>query len=194
MDDKEQARLLYREVESLVQQEKALRKQYDIGDRYKAISSRLQALFEHVQESVSLPQQQLSPVRLPSVLGEGERYVFVHLFNAKGKILTRWESMLSPRLLYEYSVNRPIYTQKEQVEAYIRSREDSAQHAFLMMKVLDIKVLNGLEYISHCDSLGQSLIKLKEGALKEENLVCFFHQGERYIFSNGHLSLQSIEC
>ncbi|MCD8542037.1 MAG: hypothetical protein LRY69_00875 [Gammaproteobacteria bacterium] len=80
MDDKEQARLLYREVESLVQQEKALRKQYDIGDRYKAISSRLQALFEHVQESVSLPQQQLSPVRLPSVLGEGERYVFVHLF------------------------------------------------------------------------------------------------------------------
>lgn len=193
MDDKEQLQLLYSEVESLVRKEKALRKQYNIADRYKAISSRLEALFKHVQESANLPQQQLSPVRLPPVLGEGERYVFVHLFNAKGKILTRWEAMLSPRLLCEYSVNRPVYAQKDEVEAYIRSREDSDQHAFLMMKVLDITVLDSFDSPAQTDTLGQSLVKLKEGSLKEENLVYFFHQGEQYIFADGHLSLQLIQ-
>lgn len=187
MDDKQKKREIYREIESLVKEEKELRKKYGIGDRYKAISSRLEALFKYVQEAVSLPKQEETLERAPPVLSKDQQYVFVHLFNNKGKILSRWEAMLSPRQLMEYSVNRPIYTEQKQVEAYIRSRPNDDEHAFLMMKVEQSDVLHGDESMYNYDSLGQPLLKLKERALKEEGLVYFFHKSTCYVLSRGHL-------
>jgi len=187
MDDKQKKREIYREVESLVKEEKELRKKYGVGDRYKAISSRLDALFKYVQEAVSLPKQEETVERASPALSEGQQYVFVHLFNNKGKILSRWEAMLSPRQLMEYSVNRPIYAEQKQVEAYIRSRPNDDEHAFLMMKVEQSDVLHGDESTHNYDTLGQPLLKLKERALKEEGLVYFFHKGTCYILSRGHL-------
>ncbi len=192
MDDKERARELYREVETLVNEEKALRKKLGIGDRYKAISSRLEALLQYVHQAVSLPKQAAETERAPPILSESEQYVFVHLFNAKGKILTRWENMLSPRNLTEYSVNRPIYAEQNQVEAYIRSRPNDDEHAFLMMKIEQSAILHGEESTSNCDLLGHPLLKLKEGALKEIGLVYFFHKGSCYILSRGHLVLHEV--
>lgn len=190
MDDKESARELYRDVETLVNEEKELRKKFGIGDRYKAISSRLEALLRYVQQAVSIPQQEITLNRASPALVEGQQYVFVHLFNTKGKILSRWEMMLSPRNLFEYSVNRPIYEEQKQVEAYIRSRPNADEHAFLMMKVMQSDVLR-VGDVKNSDSLGQPLLKLKEGALKEQELAYFFHNGERYIFARGHLVLNA---
>jgi hypothetical protein len=189
MDDKEKKQALYREVEALVKEEKELRKKFNVGDRYQTITSRLQALLKYVHQAVSLPKQEQALKRASPELSEGEQYVFVHLFNAKGKTLLRWEAVLSPRLLQEYSVNRPIYAAQNQVEAYIRSRSDDDDHAFLMMKVAQADVLPASEATDNRDSLGQLLVKLKEKSLKEQGLIYFFHKGERYIFTNGHLVL-----
>jgi len=190
MDDKEQKRELYRDVEDLVNEEKKLRKELGIGDRYKAISSQLESLMQFVTEAVSLPKQESISERASPALFEGQQYVFIHLFNAKGKILSRWEVMLSPRQLSEYSVNRPVYAEQRQVEAYIRSRPNDDEHAFLMMKIEKTDVLRGSNAADNYDSLGHPLLKLKEGALKEQGLVYFFHKGSCYILSRGHLALQ----
>jgi len=187
MDDKEQKRELYRDVEALVNEEKALRKELGVGDRYKAISSQLESLMQFVTDAVSLPQQEVVAERASPALSESQRYVFVHLFNAKGKSLSRWEVILSPRQLAEYSVNRPIYAEQKQVEAYIRSRPNDDEHAFLMMKIEQSDVLQGDGSTHNYDSLGHPLLRLKEGALKEQGLVYFFHKGGCYIFSCGHL-------
>ncbi len=189
MDDKERTREIYREVEALVNEEKALRKKLGIGDRYKAISSRLEALQQYVHNAVSLPQQEAVPERASPALSEAQQYVFIHLFNAKGKMLSRWEAMLSPRQLAEYSVNRPVYAEQAQVEAYIRSRPNDDEHAFLMMKIEQSDVLRGIESTDNYDPQGCPLLKLKEGALKEQGLVYFFHKGSCYILSRGHLLL-----
>ena len=189
MDDKEKARELYREVETLINEEKTLRKTLGIGDRYKAISSRLEALLKYVHQAVSLPQQETVLERASPVLSEGQQYVFVHLFNNKGKVLSRWEAMLSPRQLAEYSVNRPIYAEQKQVEAYIRSRPNDDEHAFLMIKIEQSDVLHGDESTNNYDSLGYPLVKLKEGSLKEQGLIYFFHKASCYILSRGHLVL-----
>ncbi|MES2203772.1 MAG: type IVB secretion system protein IcmQ [Pseudomonadota bacterium] len=187
MDDKEKTRELYRDVEMLVNEEKALRKKYGIGERYKAISSRLDAVLQSVRQAVSLPPQEVAIERSSPALSEGQQYVFVHLFNNKGKVLSRWEAMLSPRQLAEYSVNRPIYAEQKQVEAYIRSRPNDDEHAFLMMKIEQSDVLQRDESTDNYDSLGHPLLKLKEGAFKEQGLIYFFHKGVRYILSCGHL-------
>lgn len=187
MDDKERARELYRDVETLVNEEKKLRKKLGIGDRYKAVSSRLEALLQYVHQAVSPPKQEVTLDRASPALADGQQYVFIHLFNAKGKILSRWEMMLSPRNLFEYSVNRPIYEEQKQVEAYIRSRPNDDEHAFLVMKVAQTDILRGVASANNVDSLGQPLLKLKEGALKEQDLVYFFHKTTCYIFTRGHL-------
>lgn len=193
MDDKQKKREIYREVEALVQEEKELRKKYGVGDRYKAITSRLESLFKYVQQAVSLPQQETVIERASPALSENEQYVFVHLFNNKGKILSRWEAMLSPRQLMEYSVNRPIYAEQKQVEAYIRSRANDDEHAFLMMKIEQSDVLQGEASTHNHDSLDQPLLKLKERTLKEEGLIYFFHKGVRYILSRGRLVVTSTD-
>lgn len=187
MDEKEKKRNLYRVLESLVNKDKERRREFDVGDRYKAISSRLEALLQYVRQAVSLPTQEATLDRASPVLSESQQYVFVHLFNTKGKILSRWEAMLSPRQLAEYSVNRPVYAEQKQVEAYIRSRPNDDEHAFLMMKIEQSDVLRGDESTNNYDLLGHPLLKLKEGALKEQGLIYFFHKGGRYILARGHL-------
>lgn len=187
MDDKERKRELYRGVQNLVNEEKELRKQLGIGDRYKAISSRLEALLRYVHQSVSLSKQEATVERASPALSENQQYVFVHLFNTKGKLLSRWEAMLSPRLLMEYGVNRPIYAEQKQVEGYIRSRQDADEHAFLMMKIEQSDILPQDESSQNVDTLGQPLLKLKEGALKEQGLIYFFHKNACYILLRGHL-------
>lgn len=187
MDDKERKRELYRGVEHLVNEEKELRKKLGIGDRYKAVASRLDALLRYVHQAMSLPTQEVAVERASPVLSEGQQYVFVHLFNNKGKVLSRWEAMLSPRQLADYSVNRPIYAEQKQVEAYIRSRPNDDEHAFLMMKIEQSDVLQGDKSAGNYDLLGHALLKLKERALKEQGLIYFFHKGLRYILSRGHL-------
>lgn len=189
VDDKEKAREFYQAVEELVKQERVLRETLGIGERYKAVASRIDALFKYMHQVVNLPQQEEAPKRASPALSENERYVFVYLFNAKGKVLARWEAMLSPRSLFEYSVNRPIYSERKHVETYIRSRSDSEEHAFLMMKVAQSDVLQDADSAEKRDSLGAPLLKLKEGALKEQGLVYFFHNSGCYIFLNGHLVL-----
>lgn len=189
MDDKERKRELYREVETLVKKEKALRTELGIGERYRVISSRLEALLAYVHAAVSRPKQEAISDRVAPTLTETQQYVFIHLFNNKGKILSRWEPMLSPRNLSEYSVNRPIYAEQNQIEAYIRSRPNDDEHAFLMMKIEKSDILHGSDITNNRDPLGQVLLKLKEGSLQEQNLVYFFHKGGCYIFTHGHLVL-----
>lgn len=190
MDEKKEKRQLYEDVKTLVEEEKLLRKQFEIGDQYRAIPSRLEALLNYVKQETEITEEKEITQRAIPILTDSQQYVYVYLYNVNGRILSRWEAMLSPRNLFEYSVNRPIYATQKQVEAYIRSRPNDDEHAFLQMKIEKSDVLPVTEENNRQDSLGESLLKLKEGALREDGLVYFFHRENRYIFSQGHLVLQ----
>lgn len=187
MDKETEIKKIYEAIESLVQKEKELRKEFNIGDAYKVIPSRLDALLQRAKSMLDLPKEEAIQEYAPPFLSENERYVFVHLFNVNGRILSRWEASLSPRLLFEYSVNRPIYSERKQVEAYIRSRPDKHCHAFIMMKVQLSDVLENNFFDQRKDVLGCSLLKLKEGSLKEQGLMYFFYEDKAYLFKDGHL-------
>src|SRR3990167_9684781 len=103
--------------------------------------------------------------------------VYVYLFNAHGLNFSSWQKMLSPSVFYEYSVNRPIYGEKAHVEAVIRNKTNKAQHGYLTIAVK--KELISSE--SSKDALGNPLIKVKEGGLKIERLICFFHHNHEYV-------------
>ena len=182
MDDQKLQLLNY--IKGLVKQEAALRRKYEIGDHYRAVANQFKAMLAYTEESLDFSEEELDKLaQTKDVLGPNQQFVYVYLFNARGKMMSRWANILSPRNLVEYSVNRPIYAEEAQVKAYIRSRPQSDEHAYIIVKVEKTGVLAEQQ----SDVLGQPLLKLKEKALQIENLVTFIYKDEGYQLIGGQL-------
>ena len=88
--------------------------------------------------------------------------------------------MFTPKVFYEYSVNRPIYAEKSHVESFLRSKINKHQHAYLTIMVNrdDITMLEGPK-----DALGNPSIKVREGSLRFDRLVSFTHNEQDYVLN-----------
>ena len=87
------------------------------------------------------------------------------------------------------SVNRPIYTDKAHVEAFIRSKANKVQHAFLTVAMPKDAVMKAGGPDSSKDTLGHPLIKIKEGSLRFNRVITFTHNNHDYSVSeNGVLT------
>ena len=187
MDEKEKELLNF--VKGLVKEEEALRKKYNIGDRYRTIANQFKAMLAYVKDQLNLSEDEAESIAPPrDEITPEQQLVYVYLYNARGKQLSRWVNLLSPRNLVEYGVNRPIYADEAEVKAYIRSRPQTDEHAYLVMKVAKTDVLPNPEMMQR-DALGRSLLKLKERALRMENLVYFVYKNQLHVLSNGELIL-----
>lgn len=184
MDDEKHQFVHY--LNGVVKQEAALRRKHDIGDHYRVLANQFKNILSEV--SLVLSAEQTRAVYVDEADGSlmfDQQLVYVHLFNTAGKNMTRWLNILSPRNLIEYSVNRPIYAEEVQVQAYIRSRPQLDEHAYIVIKVDHAAVLS-----EHAiDPLGQPLLKLKENTLKIEHVIDFVHNGHRYKLRDGQLVL-----
>ena len=84
--------------------------------------------------------------------------------------------MVLPNVFYEYSVNRPIYTEKSQIDSFIRSRPNKQQHAYLTVAIKKQDMYPSQSQ----DSSGNMLIKVKEGSLRFEKLISFTYNDQDY--------------
>lgn len=161
-----------------VKQDQARRDQYQVGDKFRFIRDKLQALVVHVQESVAELQKK---VIQESQVAEDETVVYVYVYNAQGMLLKTWQKLLHPSVYYEYSVNRPIYQDKSHVEAFIRTKANKTQHGYLtvIIKKMDVLVQAPDEKPAQ-DLLHHPLIKVREGSLSPERFISFTHNGNQY--------------
>lgn len=181
-ENNEQKEKLLQLATYMLEQDKALREQFQIGDKFRFIRDRLQALAKQVEEGVAALQKQ--EVKKVSELAENEVLIYVYLYNAQGLVFKTWEKMLTPSVFYEYSVNRPIYLEKNQIEEFIRSRTNKIQHAFLTIAINKDHILK----TEAKDVIGNPLIKVKEGSLSFKRLISFSHNGHDYVVdANGSL-------
>lgn len=163
-----------------------LREKYQIGDRFRFIRDRLNALLVHTEEYVAVLQKKTEQKQ--SLLGENEVLVYVHLFNSQGMVLQTWQKMVVPSVFYDHSVNRPIYADKETIESFVRSKTTKAQHAFLTIAVEKTAILKSAETSPPKDTIGGLLVKVKDGSLKFNRLVTFTHNGHEFVVNeNGEL-------
>lgn len=171
-------------VRNLVQFDGELRAKYNIGDKFRFIRDRLNALLVYTEEHVVEIKKKTE--RKKSLLDENETLVYVHLFNAQGIVLQSWHKMVVPSVFYDHSINRPIYHDKESIDAVIRSKPNKVQHAYLTIAVDKKNILPLNEQLK--DSIGGQLIKVKDGSLKFERLISFSHNGNNYVVNeNGEL-------
>lgn len=169
-------------VQAIVSQDEALRKTYGIDNKFRFIRERLQNLLQRLEQELhATMKKQIEEKVKKNVLSDDESLVYVYLFNAHGTVLSSWQNLLTPKVFYEYSVNRPIYMDRAHVHSLVQSKSNKAQHGFLTVA---IKTVNVIQSEGLKDSLGNPLIKIKEGSLLFEKLLGFTCNDEEYILNS----------
>ena len=167
-------------VLSALQLDKDLREKFQVGDKFRFIRDRLNALALRVQDELKLHQE--STEKKSEKLEEDEILVYVHLFNAQGLVFQTWQKMIGRSVFYEYSVNRPIYLERAHIEAFIRSKANKAQHGFLTVALKKEYLLATPEQAK--DIVGHPLVKIREGSLDIRKMFSFTHQECEYVVND----------
>lgn len=186
-DDIDSKAKLLQLLRETVKQDNELREKFQIGTKFRFIHDRLQNLMAHVEESLSMLEKQEEEEK--EAIAADESLVYVYLYNAQGLVLKTWQKFLNPAVFYEYSVNRPIYSEKSHIETFIRYKKNPAQHGYLTVVVKKVDILPSQEPMK--DALSNPIIKVKEGSLLASNLLAFTHNGQDYLLdAEGELFIQ----
>lgn len=166
-------------LQRLIQQDTELREKYQVGGRFRFVKDRLQELQHGVEEraaeQVSAQAVDDTAIAGSADIGQGKP-VYIYLYNTQGAVLRTWAAMLTPRAFYEYSVHRPVYREKKSIEDIIALKANPLQHAYMTVMVTPSDIVEG-----------ETVIRVKEGALKLERLLLFTHNDQDFVFTGGEL-------
>jgi hypothetical protein len=169
-------------ISDSIQTDKTLREKYNMGNKFRFIRDRLAALAARVDDE--LKETEESSDQEDKTVAQDEIVVYVYIFNAQGLVFQTWQKMLNPAVFYEYSVNRPVYMEKAQVESFIRSKPNKVQHGFLSVIIKKTEILSHpVDLPAPIDQVGNPLVKIKEGCLKFEKMLVFTHQDIEYVIN-----------
>lgn len=174
----EQKEKLRQLMQDMLAQDKMLRDKHQIGEKFRFVRDRLNALAARIEEALGPLEEENKETN--DVLSEEDIIVYIYLYNAQGLVLKTWQKMLNPAVFYEYSVNRPIYTDKTHVDAFIRSKPNKVQHGYLAVVIKKQDILNGEGLEGAKDAIGNPLVKVKEGSLRFDRLLSFTQNGNEY--------------
>lgn len=170
-------------LQEVLEAEHQLRKHHDIGVRFNILKSQLETLFHKVEEEVGFASQQRANAQDPNTLPADEALVYVSLFNAHGNVLYNWQKLLTPKSLFEHSVNRPVYQEQTEIDSMLARKPNQDQHAYLIVAVKKTDIMADAQTTSLRDPQGYPLLRLKQGALKPEKIKAFVHKAHEYIVS-----------
>jgi len=178
--NKEKEKKLLELVQAAIEQDVQLRDKYKVGDKFRFIRDRLQDLATRLEEQVRIAEQEIKKAEKQAA---DEVLVYVYLYNTQGMLFPTWQKMVTGAVLYEYSVNRPIYADLSLVESYIRSKTNKTQHAILAVALKPADIIRSPITDAMKDAMGNQLIKVREGSLLVDKVVCFIHNGHEYTLS-----------
>lgn len=152
-------------------QDEALRGQFNIGTKFRFVREKLQTLQDTLSAALASIQE-ASEADEPAAVQADEVVVYVYIFNAQGVLVPTWRKMVHPSVMYEYSVNRPIYRDQSEIDAIIRTKSEKQQHAYFAIAVKKENILG--------DAQGHALVRVKEGALSHNRILFFRHNENDY--------------
>lgn len=178
-DENEQYKKLLNLLLEAIKEDQELREKYQVGEKFRFIRDRLNTL--KIQLEQSMLQLQEKKVEQKDVVATDEMIVYVYLYNAQGANMKTWQNMLNPAVFYEYSVNRPVYAEKSQIESYLRSKANRTQNGYLAVIVKKSDVIKSALPLK--DAINNQLIKVKEGSLKFEKMISFNYNNQEYVLN-----------
>ena len=165
-------------IRDLVKQDNELREKYSVGEKFRFVKERLVGLLTHLEKNQSIAKTE--EMKKNVEITADDVVVFVYLFKSQGNLLKNWGSMLTSKVFYEHSVNRPIYTDKSQIEMLVRSKPNKLHHAYISVSVKRSDILTSPANVGLKDVQGNPLIKVKEGSLLFNRMVAFTHNDTDY--------------
>jgi hypothetical protein len=186
-DRKLQEKKILELVQEAIKQDEELREKYNIGNKFRFVRDRLGSLLNHLEDAFNTKEVVIKDDSPKAI--HDEVVVYVHLFNAHGLNVSSWQNMLTPQVFYEYSVNRPIYAEKSHIESLLRVKGHKPQNGYLTIAV---KREDILQAPTVADTVGNPLVRVKEGALRFERVLSFTHNQQDY-FVNEKGGLTRIE-
>lgn len=191
--NREEKLKLIETVRQAIQHDNELREKYEIGEKFRFVRDRLNTILETLE--TSLPKSTQGSAFSDRGVAADEVPVYVYLYNTQGLQFRTWQNLVSPKVFYEYSVNRPIYMEKAQIESLLKTKTNKAQHAYLAIAVKRDHIINVPEDGAQKDAIGNQLVKVKEGSLHIGKLIAFTHQGQDYVLDDdGQLVKKSGNC
>mgnify|MGYP005996674691 CR=1 FL=1 len=111
--------------------------------------------------------------------------VYISIYQAEGSDIQAWQQRL--RALPEYSLSRPIYGDETHVEEWIRGKLDPRKEAYAVVLVPEDALTKAYAGKLEKDRFGHPLLTLKDGAIKQENIIEMVHAGSHYRYQNSKL-------
>lgn len=169
-------------VRATMQRDEELREKYGMDNKFRFVRERLQSFFQQLEQELKITAEGSAQQIKKGELLEDEIAVYVYLYNVNGSVLSSWQSLITPNVFYEYSVNRPIYIEKSHIESLLRAKSNKAQHAYLTVAIKAAQIIRTETEMK--DSLGNPLVKIREGSLSFDRLLGFTCNDQEYILSD----------
>lgn len=168
-------------IQEAVLAEQQLRQNYDIGVRFNILKTQLQSLSEKIDRELGSKRQKPAAEQANAdQLAKDEALVYVSLFNVQGNNLNSWQKLLEPKALYDHSVNRPIYYRQEEIEEMLHNKTNKDQNAYFVIVVNKNDIMSDETTTTLHDPNGFPLLRLKQGALKNDKIRLFVHKNLSY--------------
>jgi len=162
---------------------------WDDSNFLKLIGRNLRDIRDKFNNQVNAPEHEKvqleTKLRNKEAAWVGQQQIFVALYSADGNNLSSWERILTnlPRQM----ISRPIYSNEEDIQAIIRTKENKSNEAYVAIYVKQSDILTLSVDKTPVDKLGKSLLSLKDKALVLDNIVRFIHLKSTYRYHYGKL-------
>lgn len=120
-------------------------------------------------------------------LTASHKLVYISLYSLEGANIASWERIIAN--LQRQIVSRPVYTNEEDAQNIIKTKEKKINEAYVSFYVSEVDVLELPADKIPLDKLGKPMLVLKDNAINLENIEYFFHLSGKYRYSRGQLTI-----
>ncbi len=176
--EKEQKQKLLALVREAIARDDALREQYQVGEKFRFIRERLHGLLERL-EKLALVEELAEKKRVTEMASDECQSLCTSIMRMA--LPSKLAKHVKPKVFYEYSVNRPIYSQQLHIEELLRGKANKLQHGYLVFFVKKTDILSPVTETSPQRCARNPMIKIREGSLRTDKFVVFVHNLHEYI-------------
>jgi intracellular multiplication protein IcmQ len=153
------------------------------GKKLRALSAELKAELQLNEEKQSNVVEIIDYMKQKRGLIE----IYISVYCTEGRNVKKWEIVLSS--LPRQVVSRPIYKREKDIKETIHIKENPINDAYVIAYVTDMDILKpSFRDKTMVDRFGHELLRLKDHALKPENITKLVHTTGEYTYRKNLLT------
>ena len=115
----------------------------------------------------------------------GHRMVFISLYQLGGEVLKNWEHHL--QTIQSHSIGRPIYAKESEVKRRIATKLNKKPEAYISVWIPENSVLPQKNQPQQPQLKSSTLLSVKDGSVRAENIIHFINYSGRYRYESRQL-------